>query len=204
MPKDSATPSRKRPNTQVNRVIVAAVIAIGLVVVYYVSSPPAAHDTPGDISAVEDQPRPEVEHPEPVASDPETAAGDEEVTVADPPEEPTSDAEEGEPVELTEADFESEVLNSELPVLVDFWAPWCAPCRVVEPVLKELAQRYAGKAKVVRMNVDHNRGLSGKYHIQYIPTLIIIKQGKEVHRTVGAPPNIETELTAAIDDALSD
>ncbi len=187
-----------------NRVIVAAGIAIGLVVVYYVSSPPAAHDTPGDISAVEDQPRPEADQPQPVESDEETIAADEPVTVPDSAEETSSDPAEGKAIQLDQADFESEVLNSKLPVVVDFWAPWCGPCRVVEPVLNELAKRYAGKAKIVRMNVDENRELSGKYDIQYIPTLIVIEQGKEVHRTVGAPPNIETKLAAAIDDALSD
>ena len=147
------------------------------------SSPPAQEDTAPQVE--------EPEQPEP----PEAA---------EPAEETSSDAAEGEAIQLDQADFESEVLNSKLPVVVDFWAPWCGPCRAVEPVLNELAKRYAGKAKVVRMNVDENRELSGKYDIQYIPTLILIKEGKEVHRTVGAPPNIETELTAAIDDALSD
>ena len=182
----------------------AAVIAIGLVVVYYVSSAPAPHDTPGDISAVEDQPRPEADQAQPVESDEETIAADERVTMPDSAEETSSDPAEGKAIQLDQADFESEVLNSKLPVVVDFWAPWCGPCRIVEPILETLAERYAAKAKIVRMNVDETRELSEKYHIQYIPTLIVIKEGKEVHRTVGAPPNIETELAAAIDDALSD
>jgi thioredoxin 1 len=91
--------------------------------------------------------------------------------------------------EVNDADWETEVLQAELPVLVDFWAPWCGPCRVLGPVVEQVAEKYQGKAKVVKVNVDDNNETSARYGIRGIPTLLVFKQGAEVDRRVGPPPN---------------
>jgi thioredoxin 1 len=92
------------------------------------------------------------------------------------------------PVTVNEADFEREVLRADRPVLVDFWAPWCAPCRMVAPALEALARDQGKALKVVKVNVDDNPGLAGKYGAMSIPTMIVIKGGREVDRWVGALP----------------
>jgi thioredoxin 1 len=79
--------------------------------------------------------------------------------------------------EVGDQDFESEVLNSPVPVLVDFWAAWCAPCRMLAPVVEAIAEKYEGKAKIVKLNVDENTLTSGKYNIKGIPTLLLFKDG---------------------------
>ena len=89
-------------------------------------------------------------------------------------------------VELTDANFEETVLKSDKPVLVDFWAEWCGPCRMVGPVVDELHTEYAGKAVVGKVNVDHNPGISSKYGIRNIPTVLIFKNGEIVDKQVGA------------------
>lgn len=91
-------------------------------------------------------------------------------------------------VTLTEATFDAEVLQSDLPVLVDVWAPWCGPCRIVSPVVEEIAKDYAGKLKVGKLNVDDNLEIGRKYGIQSIPTLLLFKDGKPVKGIVGAVP----------------
>ena len=91
-----------------------------------------------------------------------------------------------EPIVGTAANFGAEVLESPVPVVVDFWATWCGPCRMVSPILDELANEYQGKVKVVKVNVDEERELSGKYQIQAIPTIMFFKDGKMVDRVVGA------------------
>lgn len=104
------------------------------------------------------------------------------------------------PIELSDDKFESEVLQSDQPVLVDFWAPWCGPCRVVGPVVEELAGEYEGRLKVAKVNTDDNQLNAGKLGIQGIPTLIFFRDGKEVDRVVGAAP--KAALKQRIDQVL--
>ena len=91
-------------------------------------------------------------------------------------------------VEFTDANFEAEVVGSEVPVLVDFWAPWCGPCRIVDPIVEEIAGQYEGKLKVGKLNTDDNRETAAKYGIMSIPTIMIFKNGKVEERIVGAQP----------------
>ena len=88
--------------------------------------------------------------------------------------------------QVTDAVFEAEVLKSDIPVLVDFWAPWCGPCRAMGPVIDELAEEYAGKVKICKMNVDENSASPSKYGIRAIPTLILFNAGEVVDQTTGA------------------
>jgi thioredoxin 1 len=88
-------------------------------------------------------------------------------------------------LEITDANFEELVLKSDKPVLVDFWAEWCGPCRMVGPVVEELSTEYAGKAVVGKVNVDNNSGISAKYGIRNIPTLLFFKNGEVVEKHVG-------------------
>jgi thioredoxin 1 len=87
--------------------------------------------------------------------------------------------------EVGDQNFEAEVLNSSVPVLVDFWAAWCAPCRMLAPVVEAIAEQYEGKAKVVKLNVDENMVTSGKYSIKGIPTLLLFKEGIVKEQIVG-------------------
>jgi thioredoxin 1 len=89
---------------------------------------------------------------------------------------------------VTDSSFEQDVLKSEVPVLVDFWAPWCGPCRMVSPVVDEIAQQYDGKVKVVKVNTDENPNVASQYGIRSIPTLMIFKGGQRVDMVVGAVP----------------
>lgn len=97
---------------------------------------------------------------------------------------------------IADANFSQEVLNSDTPVLVDFWATWCAPCRAIAPAVAELAEQYKGKVKVAKINVDDNQGTAEQYGIRSIPTLLVFKGGKVVGQIVGAVPKsrIEAEL----------
>ena len=88
--------------------------------------------------------------------------------------------------DATDTNFEQDVLGSDKPVLVDFWAAWCAPCRMLAPTVDAVAEKYAGSASVVKLNVDENPGVSQRYGIKGIPTLILFKDGKEAERVVGA------------------
>ena len=87
---------------------------------------------------------------------------------------------------ITDADFENTVLKSSIPVLVDFWAPWCGPCRAMGPIIDELASEFSGKALIVKMNVDENPATPTKYGIRAIPTLIIFKDGEVLEQITGA------------------
>ena len=89
-------------------------------------------------------------------------------------------------LEIDDGNFEAEVLQSEKPVLVDFWAPWCGPCKAIGPVIEELAGEYAGKVQITKMNVDDNPTTPGKYSIRAIPTLIVFKGGEIVDQVTGA------------------
>lgn len=95
--------------------------------------------------------------------------------------------------ELTDDNFDNEVLQNEQPVLVDFWAPWCGPCRMVGPVIEELADDYAGKIKVGKLNIDENPNFTQKYDIRTIPTVMLFKGGQPIESTIGAVPKSEFE-----------
>jgi len=90
-------------------------------------------------------------------------------------------------LDFNDQNFEKEVVESDLPVLVDFWAPWCGPCQAAGPIIDELAKDYQGKLKVGKLNVDENPQAAGKYMVMSIPTVLIFKNGKEVKRQVGFP-----------------
>jgi thioredoxin 1 len=102
---------------------------------------------------------------------------------------------------VTDANFEQEVLKSDKAVLIDFWAPWCAPCRAIAPLIDELAGEYAGRLKVVKINVDDNPETPARYGVRGIPNLLIIKSGQVKEQIVGAVP--KSHLVRAVDTALA-
>ncbi|MFC1870926.1 thioredoxin [Chloroflexota bacterium] len=106
-----------------------------------------------------------------------------------------------EPIQVSDSNFDQTVLQSKLPVLVDFWAPWCGPCRMVAPVVEELANEYEGKISFAKVDVDQNPKTAGAYGIMSIPTLLIFKEGKPVSNIVGFRP--KDELKQNLDDILA-
>ena len=103
---------------------------------------------------------------------------------------------------VTDSSFDQDVIKSEIPVLVDFWAPWCGPCRMVAPVVEEISQQYEGQVKVVKVNTDENPNVASQYGIRSIPTLMIFKGGQRVDMVVGAVP--KTTLANTIEKHLAD
>jgi thioredoxin 1 len=92
------------------------------------------------------------------------------------------------PLEFTDANFEEEVIKSDLPVIIDFWAVWCAPCRMIAPIIEEFAETYEGRAKVGKLDVDSNQQTAIKYGVRSIPTVLIVKNGEVVDTIIGALP----------------
>jgi len=103
-------------------------------------------------------------------------------------------------VQVSDKNFASEVLNSDLPVLVEFWATWCGPCRSISPIVEQLATEFSGKVKVTKLNVDESPATPSQYGVRGIPTLILFKRGKILDQIIGAVP--KTRLKALIEKAL--
>lgn len=102
--------------------------------------------------------------------------------------------------QVTDSSFKQEVLDSDVPVLVDFWAPWCGPCRMVAPVVDEISEQFKGQIKVVKVNTDENPQVASQYGIRSIPTLMIFKGGQKVDMVVGAVP--KTTLASTLEKYL--
>lgn len=107
----------------------------------------------------------------------------------------------GHPVAVTDEDFEEKVLNSETPVLVDFWADWCGPCKMIAPIVEELAEEYDGQVAFAKVDVDSNPETSMKFAIRSIPTLLVFRDGKPVDQVIGAVP--KAVLKKRLDSALT-
>ncbi|MCV2403701.1 thioredoxin TrxA [Marinomonas sp. C2222] len=103
-------------------------------------------------------------------------------------------------IQITDAQFAEEVLNSDVPVVVDFWAPWCGPCKMIAPILEDIAEEFAGKVKVVKLNVDENTETAPKFNVRGIPTLLVVKGGEVVGTKVGALS--KSQLVDFIESAL--
>lgn len=101
---------------------------------------------------------------------------------------------------FTDSNFQAEVLQAEHPVLVDFWATWCGPCRMIAPVVEELAKDYKGRAKIGKVDVDNNQMIASQFGIRSIPTLLVFKGGRVVGQVIGAVP--KSKLSAALDQAI--
>src|SRR3990172_8833700 len=105
------------------------------------------------------------------------------------------------PTEVDETSFDASVLKAAVPVLVDFWAPWCGPCKMIAPIVEELAGEYSGKVELVKVNTDENPSIASRYGIRSIPTLLIFKDGRPVNQIVGFRP--KADLKQRLEAALS-
>lgn len=105
-------------------------------------------------------------------------------------------------IEFTDGKWDAEVLKSDKPVVVDFWAVWCGPCRAIAPIVEKLANDYVGKVKVGKLDVDHNQAVAGQYGIRSIPTILVFKGGKVVEQIIGAGPQTKSKLEEAIKKAM--
>jgi len=104
--------------------------------------------------------------------------------------------------EVDKTNFEQEVLQSDIPVMVDFWAPWCVPCKVIAPLVERLAEQYAGRLKVTKLNVDENHELAIRYQVMSIPTLIFFKNGQVIDRIIGVPREPERVIVQKIEEVI--
>jgi thioredoxin 1 len=102
--------------------------------------------------------------------------------------------------QITDNNFDAEVLEAEGPVLVDFWAPWCGPCKAIAPILEELATEFDGKVKIAKVNIDENEAVAAEYGVRAIPTMLLFKGGKVVEQIVGLMPKaaLKTKITAQV------
>ena len=105
-------------------------------------------------------------------------------------------------VKVDDSNFDQEVLQSDVPVLVDFWAPWCGPCRTIAPHVEALGAAHAGKLKVAKVNVDESQRVALKFRIQSIPTILVFKGGEIANRLVGLPPNVKGKLQQLVEPVL--
>ncbi|HPC94533.1 MAG TPA: thioredoxin [Sedimentisphaerales bacterium] len=108
----------------------------------------------------------------------------------------------GKTIDVTDADFASEVLDSDVPVIVDFWAPWCGPCRMAAPVLEKIAGEYEGQLKVCKVNIDDQREVATQFGIMSIPTMFVFDGGQLVDQITGVTPSFETDLRRKIEPYL--
>ncbi|MCA9537468.1 MAG: thioredoxin [Myxococcales bacterium] len=105
-------------------------------------------------------------------------------------------------IEVSDSTFKQEVLESDVPVLVDFWAPWCAPCRAIAPHVEAIGQEYAGSVKVAKVNVDNNQRIASQYGIRGIPALLVFKNGKVATQMQGMPPNARDKLRQLVNSVM--